>query len=210
MIKKCAYIRSDTKGDRQCPFGLPITMGCEHAGNSVANMCPLKMVPVEKQEQVKKANQRVYLYHRTNSRCLYAADIIESKDTVNCDFGDVAAGMHAPAFQGSPLYAQTFAGVGIDGLYAFPLGFYADNNTSRNLPEGLFSLVSNYDARLAKYALVEDISDVIVNKLKTGENLTTEERLELENKISDCRKKFEDNRTDPAKADELARKQRKY
>jgi hypothetical protein len=169
-------------------------------------MCPLEMVPAEKREQVKKANSRVYLYHRTNSRCLYAADVIESKDAVNCDFGDAAAGMHAPAFQGSPLYAQTFAGIGLDGLYAFPLGFYADNNQSRNLFEGLFSLIGTEQGKLVKEALPEKIK----KKLEFGEKLTTEERLELENKIEECRRKFEDGRTDSAKADELAREQGKY
>lgn len=205
-IQKKCYIRSDTKGDRQCPFGLPITGGCLHAGNSVAHMCPLKMVPEEKREQTKKANARVYLYHRTNSRCMYAADIIESKDAVNCDFGDSAAGMHAPAFQGSPLYAQTFGGVGLDGLYAFPLGFYADNNQSRNLFEGLFSLIGSEQGKLVKEALSKEIK----LKLENGDKLTTEERLELENKIEECRRKFEGGRTDSAKADELAREQGKY
>jgi len=204
-IKKKCYIRSDTKGDRQCPFGLPITGGCNYAGNCVAHMCPLEMVPEERREQTKKANQRVYIYHKTNSRCLYAADIIEGKDAVNCDFGDVGAGMHAPAFQGSPLYAQTFAGIGLDGLYAFPLGFYADNNQSRNLFEGLFSLIGTEHGKLVKEALSKEIK----RKLETGEKLTTEERLDLENKMDACKRKFEDERTDPAKAVQLSREQGK-
>lgn len=205
-MKKCAYIRSDVKGERQCPFGLPITKACNNAGNSVFHMCPLKMVPEERSEQIKKANQRVYIYHKDNTRCVYAANIIDSKNVTNCNFGDVGAGMHAPAFEGSPLYAQTFAGHGLSGLYAFPLGFYADNNQSRNLFEGLFSLIGAKKNGIIKRALSEEIK----RKLEVGEKLNTEERLELENTIYECRQEFEDKRTDPAKADELARKYRKW
>jgi hypothetical protein len=94
--------------------------------------------------------------------------------------------------------------------YAFPLGFYSDNNQSRNLFEGLFSLIGACDTEIIKQAVVEELNDTIIKKLETGEKLTTEERLELENKIEECRREFESGRTDSAKADELARRQGKY
>jgi hypothetical protein len=131
---------------------------------------------------------------------------MENNDAVNCDFGDSAAGMHSPAFIGSPLYAQSFAGHGLDGLYAFPLGFYTDNSASRNLFQGLFSLVGT---NVIKDIIKEGNNANIIEKLENGDKLTTEERMELENAIDKCRAEFEDNRTDSAKANELARKQRK-
>ena len=204
-MKKCAFIRSDKKGD-QCPFGLPITKACMNAGESVTHMCPTDFVEDEgKKERVKKANKRIYIYHKTGGRCLYAADVMEKFDSVNCNFGDTAAGMHGPAFTGSPLYAQSF-GTGIDGLYGFPMGMYSDNSQSRNLFFGLFSLVSEQDFGLIKEAILENENmKSIVEKLEDSEDLTTEERLDLEREIKDCRIKYEDNRSDPAKANELAR-----
>lgn len=221
-MKKCAFVRSDVKSDKKCPFGLPITAACECAGNSVTHMCPLSMIEGEKQEAVKLANARVYIYYKTGDRCIYAANIIENKQSVNCDFGDTAAGMHGPPMIGSPLYAQTFAGVGLDGLYAFPLGFYADNNQSRNLFEGLFSLIGSDNFEIIKEAEhsvhpdIKDVFDKYSDKIKTtfdklmyGQSLTTEEQKDLERILEECREKFEDNRTDPAKAEELSEKWRR-
>jgi len=208
-MKKCAFIRSDEKGDKRCPFGLPITEACEHAGDSVAHMCPMNMVTSDKQDKVKMANARVYIYYKTGDRCMYAANVIKEKGVVNCDFGDTAAGMHGPAFVGSPLYAQTFSGIGLDGLYAFPLGFYADNNQSRNLFEGLFSLIGFQKPEIVKNAVLDNPEmKKIVEKLEEGIKLTTDEAMDLRNAVEQCRKEFEENRIDSAKADELARKWR--
>lgn len=207
MKKKLAFIRSDVKGTKRCPFGLPITEACSNAGDATSHMCPLAFVSKDKQEQTKKANARVYVYHKTGDRCIYAANVMEDHRAVNCDFGDTAAGMKSPAFVGSPLYAQTFAGIGLDGLYAFPLGFYADNNQSRNLFEGLFSLIGSDSPDIIKEGILSDPNmKSVVEKLEEGKELTTEEKLDLENALNECRRKYENSRTDSAKADELARK----
>jgi hypothetical protein len=206
-MKKCAWIRSDQdQGQGKCPFGLPITEACRHAGDAVTHMCPLKSVPEEKREPVEKANKRVYLYYKTDSRCLYAANIIEKHKAVNCDFGDTAAGMHTPTLSGSPLYAQTFSGIGLDGLYAFPLGFYADNNESRNLFQGLFSLVGNeaYDL-IKESALNISPAREILEKISNNEPLSTDEQLELAHILSKCRQRYDENATDTGKLYELIR-----
>ncbi len=209
-MKKDAFIRSDIKGSKRCPFGLPITSACLNAGDSVSHMCPLDFITKDKKKQTQKANARVYVYHKTDERCLYAANVMENHGAVNCDFGDSAAGMHTPAFVGSPLYSQTFAGIGLDGLYAFPLGFYADNNQSRNLFEGLFSLIGFDNPEIIKEAIMLDPNmKSVVEKLESGEKLTTEEKMNLENSLNECRMEFENNRTDSAKANELAQKQGK-
>jgi hypothetical protein len=202
-IKKC-WIRSDKdQGDGCCPFGLPIIEGCQYAGDSVTHMCPLKTIPKEKQEDVEKANKRVYLYYKTNNRCIYAANIVNEKRVVNCDFGDTAAGMNMPTFSGSPLYPQTFSGIGLDGLYAFPLGFYADNNESRNLFQGLFSLVGNKAYEFIKNGI---LSEQIVEKISNNEPLSEDEQFELVQSLGKCRQTYEENTTDPGKIDELIKR----
>lgn len=199
-MRKRSWIRGRDKL-KQCPFGLPITLACRHAGDSVTHMCPLQMVPDEKREAVAGANKRVYLHGKTGSRCIYAQAVMEEAEAVNCDFGDTGAGMGAPAFSGSPLYAQTFSGIGLDGLYAFPLGFYADNNESRNLFHGLFSLLGEDEADMVKRA--EDSCSALWDRLEKGEELTAEEVRSL---VEECRRRFEADRTDPAKILELSRK----
>lgn len=151
-MDKRGWIKSKDFED-VCPFGLPITEGCKHVGKSVLRMCPLDYTDEEdKKEEIKKANKRVYIYHKTDDKCPFAVNIM-TRDTVNCDYGDVGQGLGGTEFTGSPLYPQTFAGVGLEGLYGFPLGFYADNNQSRNTPYGLFSLLGSKEKEeLEKYA----------------------------------------------------------
>ena len=202
MFKK-SWIRSVENG-KKCPFGLPITLACKNAGDSVTHMCPFNIVQKNKQERIILANKKIYIYGKTNQRCLYAVNVMENPESVNCDFGDVGQGMGGASFSGSPLYAQTFAGVGLDGLYAFPLGFYADNSESRNLFQGLFSLLgSDNNYFIKKFALEED---KIWEKLESGASLTNNEFTRLENIIEEYRTEFEDNRTDPEKARELSDK----
>lgn len=201
-MKKTCWIRGTDKG-KKCPFGLPITLACNNAGDSVTHMCPLESVPEEKRERVALADRRVYLYHKTRQRCLYAVNVMDEAQAVNCDFGDVGQGMQGMAFSGSPLYTQTFSGVGLDGLYAFPMGFYADNNESRNLFQGLFSLLGAHAPAIVKVAMAEGEAE-LWEKLKKGEPLAEGERARLEAVVEKCRREFEDARNDPAKARELA------
>lgn len=202
-MRKTCWIRGNEKG-KKCPFGLPITLACHNAGDSVTHMCPLEAVPVDWDAKTRLANKRVYLYYKTGQRCLYAVNVMDEARAVNCDFGDVGAGMGGVAFSGSPLYAQTFSGIGLDGLYAFPMGFYADNNESRNLFQGLFSLLGAAAPMIVKVAIAEDAT--LWEKLKSGSPLTGEEKARLEDILETCRQEFEAVRTDPGKARELADK----
>lgn len=175
---KTAFIRTDKSGEKQgCPFGLPIATACKNAGSSVSRMCPLDIIEgEEKEKKVKKANQRIYLYFKEDCRCSYAKNIMENKEVVNCDFGDTGQGMGIPAFSGSPIYPQAFAGV-TGGVSAFPLGFYADNSESRNLFQGLFSLVGKTSFDIVKKSILENKDCIeIIGKLEKGKELTEEER----------------------------------
>lgn len=204
--EKCAWIRSD-KNEKSCPFGLPITEGCRHAGNTVLHMCPLESVSEGARERVQKANRRLYVYYRANDRCLYAAGIVEQTGAVNCDFGDSGEGQHAPALEGSPMYTQTFSGMGVDGLHAFPLGMYSDNLPMRNIPYGLFSLVgSGLHAMIRNAAQGSEYLRRIVDKTLDREELSAEEMDDLKGLLEMCRQEFEDKRFDSAKLQDLVQK----
>jgi len=203
--KKLAIIRGDEI--RGCPFGLPIVDACENAGKSVDRMAPLTNIEEEGQrDNVAKANRLVYAYHKDGKTCPYADKILKSHNKVDCDFGDTGAGQHSTSFRGSPLYPQTFQGIGLDGLYGYPLGFYADNNESRNLFFGLFSLLGfSRPEELIKLAdkydesgedEKADILDKLLRKLQSTKENHKETFAKIEKYLEDYRDKYEKERTD--------------
>jgi len=213
--KKLAIIRGNEL--RGCPFGLPIPQGCKHVGEAINRMAPLSAGENDAQkEQIAKANKLIYVYHKSDHECPYADKILENHDKVDCDFGDTGQGQKSVNWQGSPLYPQTFAGIGLDGLYGYPLGFYADNNESRNLFFGLFSyLGSDQTKELIKLANKydecgetdkADIIDKIIDELeKVADKDEFEEKIrEVENFLDKYREKYEDERMDSGLLFELA------
>jgi len=189
---------------RMCPFGLPIPEACKNAGG-----CVDRMAPIEDQEElddITKANKIVYVYSKEHRKCKYADKILEEHAKVDCDFGDTAAGKRSPALKGSPLYPSTFHGIGLDGLYGYPLGFYADNNESRNLFFGLFSLLGyntvkeliklgdKYDKSGEKEKA--DIVDNLLEKLKKTKDDYKDSFDTIERYLAKHREKYEDKRSD--------------
>lgn len=211
---KCAKIRGE--GGKKCPFGLPIVDACENAGNSVDRMAPIDNLDGEDIKNISKANRLVYAYHKECRKCKYADKVLEKYKKVDCDFGDTAEGQRTPAFRGSPLYPQTFTGVGLDGLYGYPLGFYADNNESRNLFFGLFSFLGHATIKemikLAdKYDRCNEIDkgDILDNLLKKlnkirGNNSKIFDK--IERYLNEYRENYENNRSDTGLLWELAQK----
>ena len=214
-FKKLAVIRDQKI--KPCPFGLPVISACQYAGDSVHKMAPLDSVK-GKQEKLNKANALVYIYHKTGKRCVFADKILENHKKVDCDFGDTGQGQPHVPYRGSPLYPNTFSGIGLDGLYGYPLGFYADNNESRNLFFGLFSFLgSEKPKELIKLADKYDESgnsekaDIIDEMLETIDCVRDTE--ELEGKMSDIedflyeyRQEYERGRTDTGLLWELSEK----
>jgi hypothetical protein len=137
-IEKSATIRGE--GVRACPFSLPIPEACENAGKSVNRMAPTP--EDEKAEKIAKANRLVYTYHKDCTHCMFADKVLTNNKKVDCSFGDTAAGKKSTPFTGSPLYPQTF-GSGYEALNSRTLGLYSDNNESRNMFFGLFSLLGS-------------------------------------------------------------------
>jgi hypothetical protein len=203
---KLAIIRGEDV--RECPFGLPIIDACKYIGDGIHRMAPLDAAGNDKEEKekIKKANNIVYAYQKTGERCPYADKLLETHNKVDCDFGDTGEGFHGTPFRGSPLYPQTFHGIGLDGLYGYPLGFYADNNESRNLFFGLFSFLGhNTVDELVKLADTydkkgesdkADIVDNLVNKLQDIRNTHKEAFDKIEKYLAAYRDKYEANRAD--------------
>lgn len=201
---KLAIIRGDDlKG---CPFGLPINDACMNAGKAIHRMAPLTDMDDEEMAAVKKANKLVYAYHKSGNRCSYADHILEDHNKVDCDWGDTGSGQKSVPFRGSPLYPQTFQGIGLDGLYGYPLGFYADNNESRNLFFGLFSLLGfSTTEELVKLADDYDksnevekanILDNLIQKLSQIKEQYEETFNKIEKYLEDYRQKYESKRAD--------------
>lgn len=204
-MEKKANIRGDTlKG---CPFGLSIPNGCLCVGKAIHRMAPV--VNVENEETIqklKKANNIVYAYYKTEERCPFADKVFEDYNKVDCNFGDTAQGMKSTPFIGSPLYPQTFHGIGLDGLYGFPLGFYADNNESRNLFFGLFSFLGHATVdELIKLAHEYDkcgenekagIINSLVEKLQSIKEEYKDTFEKIEKYLAEYRDKYESERTD--------------
>lgn len=201
-----AVIRGDEI--RPCPFGLPVNEACKNAGNSISRMAPLSAVESEEEkERIKKANRLVYAYNKEKKRCPYADKILNNHDKVDCDYADTGQGQPSASFRGSPLYPSTFHGIGYDGMYGYPLGFYADNNQSRNLFFGLFSLLGYHSVEeIVKLANKFDeseekekakILDNLFKKLSDMKEASPEEVEKIEKYLKDFRESNKNNRVDP-------------
>lgn len=140
-MKKLAVIRKDI--GRGCPFGLPIPLACNNAGNSVENMEALEDLPESKEEKVKAANRRVYRHHKTDTRCPYADKIVEKLHTVHCDFREGGEGFRDFPIRPSPYYPRMFGGLGQRGLYSHPVDYYWDNPEARQFFSGIFSIYAS-------------------------------------------------------------------
>ena len=206
-IEKEATIRGDSV--RMCPFGLPIPDACENVGDAINRMAPIKDKP-----NLSKANKLIYTYHKTCSQCPYADKILKDFNKVDCDFGDTAAGRPSQPFRGSPLYPNTFVGIGLDGLYGYPLGFYADNNESRNLFFGLFSMLGSATAEeMIKLADKYDscgeeekaeILDSLLEKLESIKEEYKDTFEKIEKYLEEYREKYAEERNDTGLLWELA------
>lgn len=171
-ICKCAMIRKND--DEGCPFGLRIPFGCKRAGDAVDRMAPLTILGDEASDEEKQvlgqANKRMLnwtILGKTTEepgQCKYAAKIFPDKAAAECNYEDTAPGVgQKSALLAAPFYSQVFSGVGLNGLYSYPIGYYADYNITRNLFYGLYSLQGGEDlellCKLAALARGEDIPE---------------------------------------------------
>lgn len=143
-IVKLAVIRKS--GIDQCPFGLSIPDACSKVGRAVEHMAHLDILPnmdEEEKEEIVKANQHIYGWKADGTPCPFAGKLLPEKSAVECNWDSTAPGETAGgALVGSPFYYKHFSGVGLDGLYSYPLGYYADNSIDRGMYHGMYSIES--------------------------------------------------------------------
>lgn len=129
-----------------CPYGLSIPFGCENAGDSVDKMAPLDIMQhatEEEKQSIAAANNHLLRWRGTGKPCKYASKIIDVKDAVDCNWETNTAGQGLETtLEGSPWYYKHFSGIGMDGLYSYPLGYYSDNSIDRGTYYGNYSVES--------------------------------------------------------------------
>ena len=144
---KLAVIK-DGQTDK-CPFGLPIPFACQHAGQTIEKLASMDIMPdadEKDQQAIADANIRMMSWLMLKGtcdvgRCPYAAKIFKNQNAVECNYYDTAPGEgQKSVLRASPFFSQIYSGVGLNGLLTYPIGYYADYNTSRNLFWSLFSL----------------------------------------------------------------------
>jgi hypothetical protein len=163
MKRKLAVLRDDSNGPI-CPFGLPIPFGCKNAGNLVNKMALISEVSKSEQEDIKTFNKRVLAWEANEEQCVYAVEIV--KDKAECNLGESdEESIPMKGLQSSPFYSRVYNNIAYDGLYSYPMGYYADGNISRNLYYGLYSLQGSSDEKsIEKFSnMIEYINDNINN-----------------------------------------------
>ena len=139
----------------KCPFGLPIIDGCNAAGGSVSGDTSeprpaiADMIPLDEAEDdselsaIIEENIENLLLINNPKKCPFADSIMKEKKCVDCKFDKNQPGMPAGnvGLNGSPLYPQLMIGNGESAQYGYPLDYYSDNNESRSVYYGLYSLV---------------------------------------------------------------------
>jgi hypothetical protein len=144
-IVKLAMIRKENED--ACPFGLPILLGCKNVGDLIDKMAPINVMGEDSSEEEKQAiitaNNHLLNWKSPGAPCKYADKIIGNKEAVECDWGTNTAGeAGGTALEGSPWYYKHFSGIGLDGLYSYPLGYFSDNSIDRGMYTGMFSIES--------------------------------------------------------------------
>lgn len=153
---KLAVIRSND--DEPCPFGLKVPFACRNAGELVTKMAPLAVLGDEASKEERKAltraNRMLLMSEGQGCRCVFAGKIFKEKDSVECNQDSNAPGVSPEkGMTPSPFYSKVYDNIAYDGLYSYPMGWYGDNNISRNLYYGAYSLQgSENEAEIEKEA----------------------------------------------------------
>lgn len=155
-MKKLAVLRDINDG---CPFGLDIPFACRCAGDLVNNMAPLMLASDEEDmAAIIRSNNEVVLFDSGNNKCRFADKIME--DSVNCTFEELDFS-NTDSLAGSPFYSKVYDNVSYDGVFSYPLGYYGDNNISRNSYYGAFSLQGSRKVNYKMASVKNDIRDAL-------------------------------------------------
>ena len=155
-----------------CPFSLDISAACSSVGGAIDQMTPTQGL---KDGGKTAANNKV-IYHtqKNGEQCKYAAQIIEEKNVVNCDFGDTGEGQGDTGYlPGSPLYISNWIsntnpspnrGQDITDYRGLP----DSDDRGYNVPFGMFSIFSNRSNEANLLKMAETTNNTIHIKEKIG------------------------------------------
>ena len=134
-----------------CPFGLPVTGGCSFIGGTTEDGSPViaRMTPVDsanseqEAEDITEYNLEAMMTVSESAACPFADRIYEKKGSVDCKYDERSESMPAGnvGLTGSPLYPHTMVGNMPQAQYGYPLDHYSDDNESRNIYYGIYSLI---------------------------------------------------------------------
>lgn len=135
-----------------CPFGLPVTEACSVIGGRTIDdeSVILEMNSVEglelsdeELERIVDGNMELMLSVDSPKQCPFADRIFPKKEAVDCKYdeesGVIPAG--SAGLNGSPLYPHIMVGNMPKAQYGYPLDQYSDDNESRNIYYGIYSLI---------------------------------------------------------------------
>ena len=136
----------------KCPFGLPVIEGCKIAGGvakdsdrpAILGMTPLEAADSDEEAaEIADSNLEMMLMVEEYSKCPFADMIFDKKKSVDCKYDSKQSTIPAGnvGLNGSPLYPHIMVGNMPEAQYGYPLDYYSDNNESRNVYYGLYSLV---------------------------------------------------------------------
>lgn len=138
----------------QCPFGLPVTEACVSIGSVrkngekkralIKDMTPLSLAENEEErEEITEGNMDLMLLAGEEIKCPFADRIFKDKGAVDCKYDERQGRLPAGnvGLTGSPLYPHTMIGNMPEAQYGYPLDEYSDNNESRSVYYGIYSLV---------------------------------------------------------------------
>jgi hypothetical protein len=161
-----------------CPFGLKIPFACRNVGDSIYRMAPTDALGEdaddEEKSEIAKANNTLMMMEAVGERCSFAGKVFKDKKAVECNFGSTAQGVNPDrGLTPSPFYSKVYDNIAYDGVYSYPLGWFGENNISRNTYYGIYSLQGSVmsNKKIASYH--RDILDAIQHVVFSGdENVT--------------------------------------
>lgn len=135
-----------------CPFGLPVTEACATIGGHTSDGEPViaSMTIVEgldwedgEIDRVIDDNIDLMLSADNPKKCPFADRIYSDKDAVDCKYDEESDVIPAGSvgLNGSPLYPHLMVGNMPKAQYGYPLDQYSDDNESRNIYYGIYSLI---------------------------------------------------------------------
>lgn len=165
-MKKLSIIRED--GATKCPYGLSIISACSSAGNSVSQMQPLNGIDTSKTDEVIQNNKYTHLTQKSDQRCIYANEILEKFNKVDCSFGSGKSDLGTEYLSPSSLYPKIFIGEGAgpgtdNGQDIYDPRLYSDApEKTIDVPFGMYSIFADRSNELGLLKAADKYTNKII------------------------------------------------